>query len=165
MQTTSLSTAQRSYMDDPKAFRNRMNKRAAELWQDGYNVYPGTEAFTFRVHTPDGEIYTVAPLDEGCTCAYQQKSGIPQVACKHLGGFALLIEEQLTEYLRFYRQNKRTNQERAAYWKAQHDDLQAHWEEVTQRIEVQNDVLRNAEEFEDGRGYMMNLCTERSLVY
>jgi hypothetical protein len=163
MQTTSISNAQRSYMTDPKAFRDRMHQRAAELWNDGYYVMPGYEVGEFFITTPQKEAYTVAPLQEGCTCAYQAKGGIPQVPCKHIAGLECLIGEQIRDYLRMYRQNKCGNQEQAIYWKRQHDALKAAWEETQAQANAVNDAAQIEAEMEDGRNYMANLHAERSL--
>ena len=44
METTpNLSGAQRAYMNGPEAFRRRMQRRAEELFADGYRVEPGEE--------------------------------------------------------------------------------------------------------------------------
>ena len=163
MQTTSISNAQRSYMNDPKAFRERMNQRAAELWNDGYYIMPGYEVGEFYITTPKNEAYTVAPLNEGCTCAYQTKGGIPQVPCKHLCGMELLIGEQIRDYLRMYRQNKVANPDQAAYWKRQHDTLKAAWEDVQAQANAIEEAARLEAEIEDGRNFMENVYAERSI--
>ena len=162
MQTTSLSNAQRSYMADPEAFRKRMERRAEELWRDGYGVSIG-EVCTFHVHTPKGEMYTVAPLDEGCTCAYQQKAEIPQVSCKHLLGLDQLIEDQITEYLRHFNRYRLTDPTYAKDWKTRANALSAHWRELLANTEAQAEQARQAEEQADGASFMENLHTERAL--
>ncbi len=159
MQTPVLTSAQRSYMNDPKAFRERMNQRAADLWRDGYSVSLG-EADTFHVHTPKDERYTVAPLAEGCTCPFQQEANIPQVPCKHLTGLEELIGHQATEYLRIYNRYKLTDPVYAKDWKGRADALSAHWREM---LTAQAEQIRQAEEQEDGQAFMHNLHTERIL--
>jgi hypothetical protein len=163
MQTHSLSNAQRGYMNDPKAFRSRMVQRASELWRDGYSVSIG-EVDMFHIETPKGDVYTVMPLDEGCTCAYQQQAEILQVPCKHLLGLEQIVEEQITSYLRVYHRNRLTDPTYAKDWKSRADTLSAHWRELMADVKAQTEQIREAEEQADGAAFMESINTERVLL-
>lgn len=154
MQAPRLTATQRSWMNDPEGFAKRMQERAAELWLEEYRVTATDETGVFTVHSPKGETYRVNVLTDDCTCAYQQKAGIPQVSCKHIQGLPFLVSEQLD----FWKMLAQTAEKKAApnnfsaeravrYWE-EYNSLKAAWDAAEAlKIEAQWQEFDAAAEF------------------
>ena len=105
-----LSPSQKAFGEDPQGFLQRLEERAATLFESGYVVYPTNEAFCFavvhhviRAGATDSE-YFVRPLEGTCSCPFfmwQQKGDYlgeqgespTLVPCKHLRGLSLLVRK------------------------------------------------------------------------